>query len=227
MARIASVGDAQIVLTRERKVLEILQAHNKPMTVDEIAAYASEPRSSTYKSIGRLYDTGVLIRGRTGSVTDTGRATTKATYMVDPERYRNITQSFEVVGELPKYYNQISKQLYSLLDLANRYEPERITGGVKAAGAYLEVATLLLSLALDPAGAESVENLKKQAVLRQYLQQAVPAVDNVRAQMQQMLDDHRLWTKDLYVLGANEQVRNNKDSIIKKTDTIYVPNYKD
>jgi hypothetical protein len=147
--------------------------------------------------------------------------------MVDPERYRNITQSFEVVGELPKYYNQISKQLYSLLDLANRYEPERITGGVKAAGAYLEVATLLLSLALDPAGAESVENLKKQAVLRQYLQQAVPAVDNVRAQMQQMLDDHRLWTKDLYVLGANEQVRNNKDSIIKKTDTIYVPNYKD
>lgn len=215
--------DVMLVLSRERKLVEVLRNQSAPLTVQQIAAYSNEPISSTYKAIARLYDIGVLIKGKTSTVTDSGRVTTQSTYLIDPERVANYSQPLEVIGELPKYYNHMSKQLYSLLDFAARYDPEKpITGGVKAAASYLEVATLLLSLALDPAGAESVENLKMQLALRQYLQQALPAVDNVRSQIKQMLDDPRLWTKELYVLSANEDVQANEELIKRKSQSITI-----
>jgi hypothetical protein len=215
--------DVQQVLSRERRLVEVLHNHLNPMTVEQIAAYADEPLSSTYRSIKRLKEIGVLIEGKAHVVTDRGRNATRSTYLLDRERALNYSAPLEQVGELPQYYNHLSKQLYSLLDFAARFDPGKpVTGGVKASASYLEVATLLLSLALDQAGAESVENLKMQLALRSYLQQALPAVRNTVSQIEQMLDDPRIWSKELYVLAANPEVMTNAELIQQKASQINI-----
>jgi hypothetical protein len=215
--------DVQMVLSRERRLVEVLRNYTQPLTVEQIAAYANEPLSSTYKSVKALKEIGVLVEGKASVVTDTGRNATRSTYTLDTERALNYSAPLEVVGELPQYYNHLSKQLYSLLDFAARFDPAKpVTGGVKASASYLEVATLLLSLALDPAGAESVENLKTQLALRSYLQQALPSVKNVVSQIEQLLNDNRIWSKELYVLAANPDVMSNAELIKQKASQINI-----
>lgn len=223
MAEVKNQRDVQQVLSRERRLVEVLHNHKQPLTVEQIAAYASEPLSSTYRSVAALAEIGVLIKGKASVVTDTGRKATRATYLLDAERALNYSAPLEQVGELPQYYNHLSKQLYSLLDFAARFDPSApVTGGVKASASYLEVATLLLHLSLSDEGAESVENLKMQLALKSYLQQALPAVKNVVSQIEQMLDDPRIWSKELYVLAANPDVATNAELIKNKAVQINI-----
>ena len=211
--------ELQVAMNKERKLLEAMRNLSTPKSADEIAAYTKTPRSSTYKSLKELETIGVVDTEHRLEVGPSGRNVRVKVYAINVQRANEYSKP--ILGEtIPQIYNALSKKLYSLLELAERYDPSSPTGGAKASDAYLQVATLLLELSFaDP---DSVESAKQRLHYRQYLQQALAVIKNVANQTQQMLDDPRLWTEDLHVLSANETVRANKDLIHDRASRISI-----
>lgn len=204
----------QNVLHREAKILEVMKNANRPMSAAELSTKCGFPLSTTYRSLKSLEEVAVIIITKESLPNDKGKLRLTKMYSIDAVRASNFAGLNPTIStQVPEFYNLLSKKLYSLLDFMGRYDPEQTekTSGAKAADSYLEVATHLLALSFaDP---DSVEAKRQQLLLRQYLQQAQAVIKNLDSTMTQMLNDARLWSNELYVLSAIEQVKNSKTMI--------------
>jgi IclR helix-turn-helix domain len=210
--QISDVSEIQNVLKREGVILEVMRNARTPMPVAEISAKSQVPLSSCYRSLTALENIGVLITTKEKIANDKGKERLTTCYSVDTKRADSFAITSPTIGDtVPGFYNLLSKKLYSMLDLMGRFDPTGPkTSGAKAADAYLVVCTQLLSLSFKDV---DTDTKREQILLRQYLQQAQAVVKNIDSTIDQMLNDHRLWSDELFVVSAIEEVRASKDLI--------------